>query len=135
MDHPNRSDRFVPKVHPATRAVAPEDPMSLHATAVPGDPDAMIRAVVQEFGSMGWDNDAIHGLFGDPLYPVLQGLGQALGEAEIRRRIAAVWETQGVYRFHCTVQEAPEEPEVVLIEGLPGAPHPQPREAHHAPGL
>lgn len=112
--------QFVPKVHPASRAVLPEDPMSIHATAVPGDPELMLRAVVQEFGGMGWDFDQILSLFHDPFYPVLQGLGQALGDAEIRRRIAAILEQYGVYRFQCNIQEAPEEPEVVPIAGLMG---------------
>jgi hypothetical protein len=132
--HNNPMPRFVPKVHPATRDVAADDPMSIHATAVPGDPDLMLRAVVQEFGGMGWDFPMILALFHDPDYPVLHALGAALGETEIRRRIAAILETQGVYRFHCTIQEAPEEPEVIQIERPPGA-HRSRRENHHAPGL
>lgn len=130
----NPTPRFVPKVHPASREVHPEDPMSIHATAVPGDPELMLRAVVQEFGGMGWDFDQILSLFHDPFYPVLQGLGQALGDAEIRRRIAAILETYGVYRFQCNIQEAPEEPEVIQLSGLTTAPRSR-RENHDAPGL
>lgn len=126
--------QFVPKVHPASREVESDDPMSIHATAVPGDPDVMIRSVVQEFGGMGWDLDTILGLFRDPFYPALHGVGQALGEVELRRRIAAVLEDHGVYRFRCTIQEAPEEPEVVHIEWPAGSSRRQ-GEVSHVPGL
>src|SRR5262249_58379214 len=46
-------ERFVPKVHPATREVLPEDPLALHATPVEGDPDVLIRALVREYAWMG----------------------------------------------------------------------------------
>ncbi len=134
MDHPPQPPQFVPKVHPASRGLEPEDPMSLHATALPGDPDLMIRAVVQEFGGMGWNFNQILALFHDPFYPVLQGLGEALGETEIRRRVAETLERHGVHRFQCTIQEAPEEPDVVQIERPANALRPR-RENHDAPGV
>lgn len=119
----NAAPQFVPKVHPATRGVEPDDPMSLHATVFPGDPDVMIRSVVQEFGGMGWDAPAILGLFSDPFYPTLHGVGQALGEDEVRRRIVAVLADHGVFRFRCTIlEEEHEAPDVVQIEGPAGTP-------------
>lgn len=131
MDSP--TPRFVPKVHPAAREVEPDDPMTLHAMVFPGDPDVMIRAVVQEYGGMGWDDDAILGLFLDPFYPALHGVALALGMDEVRRRIAAVLKEHGVYRFRCTVREAPEEPDVVTIQWPAGAPSRE-GEVRHAPG-
>jgi hypothetical protein len=123
---------LVPKVHPATREVLPEDPMGLHATPVPGDPEVMIRAVVQEFAGMGWDIAAIVGLFRDPSYPLLHGLWLALGEAAVRERIASVVRRYGVYRFRATVHEEPEDtesgPELVQIGPL------GPGESRHAHG-
>ena len=68
-------ERFVPKVHPATRAVEPDDPMDLDATLVPGDVDLMFRSVVQEYAWMGWGDRA------DPRAvprPVLSGASRPL---------------------------------------------------------
>jgi hypothetical protein len=111
------AENLVPKVHPATRAVEPDDPLSLHATPVAGDPDAMLRAVIQEFAWLGWDAEQILALFNDPFYPVLNDLKDALGEAELRSRIVAIFVRAGVHRFRATVREAPEviEPELVQI--------------------
>jgi len=112
--------RFVPKVHPLCRAAEPDDPMTLSATAVAGDPDVLIHAVVQEYAWLGWDAGQIAALFHDPFYPVLHGLLQALGEAGIRARIDAVFARCGVYRFRATVHEALDDsgPEVVQIGTL-----------------
>jgi hypothetical protein len=110
-------ERFVPKMHPASRPVEAEDPMALHATAVAGDPDVLIRALVHEYAWMGWDADQIAALFQDPFYPLLHGLWLTLGPEAVRERIEDVFRTHGVYRFCATVHEAPEEeePDVVQI--------------------
>ena len=126
--HPQR---FVPKVHPATRAVEPDDPMSLFATPVAGDPDVMLQAVVHEYAWMGWDAGQIAALFDDPFYPMLHGLRHALGEAGVRGRIDAVFRGCGVFRFRSTVHEEPDDtaPELVQI-GLG-----RPEGVHHGDGL
>jgi len=93
------AERFVPKVHPASREVMPDDPMTLWATPAAGDPDLLIRAVVQEYAWMGWDAEEITALFRDPFYPMLHGLWQVLGEADVRDRIDAVFHRCGVFRF------------------------------------
>jgi hypothetical protein len=108
-------ENLVPKVHPATRAVEPEDPMSLHATPAPGDPEVMLRCVVQEYAMMGMKADLIMTLFRDPYYPALNDLLSALGEAALRQRVDHIISQIGVFRYH--VVEAPAEPEVPdLIE-------------------
>jgi hypothetical protein len=129
----SKPGRFVPKVHPATRPVEAEDPMELCATPVAGDPDVLIRALVQEYAWMGWDAGQILELFRDPFYPMLHSLWQALGQDEIRQRIERVFREQGVYRFHCVVHEAPvmEEPAVVQIGPLQS----RERENRHGAGL
>ena len=105
------STRFVPKVHPVARPVEPEDPFTLNATPVPGDPDLMIRAVVREYAWLGWSADQILSLFRDPFFPVLHGLRQTLGDDELRNRIASVVETFGVFRFRSTIVECSEDEE------------------------
>jgi hypothetical protein len=122
-----RPGNLVPKVHPATRAVEPDDPMSLYATPVTGDPEVMLRAVVQEYAWLGWDAEQVLALFRDPFYPLLNDLRDALGEDALRERIGAIFQRAGVYRFRATVREAPEEvvPELVQIGpmGLGGGRH------------
>ena len=112
------STRFVPKVHPVARPVEPEDPFTLNATPVPGDPDVMIRAVVQEYAWLGWSADQILSLFRDPYFPVLYALWQTLGDAELRNRIASVVETFGVFRFQSTIIESPDDAETESFDDL-----------------
>jgi hypothetical protein len=124
---PMDQERFVPKVHPATRAVEPDDPMSLTATAVAGDADLMFRSVVQEYAWMGWNADQIIDLFKDPFYPVLNSLWCALGESVVSERVRSVLRRTGVLHFKTTLEEAPETanfgPEVIQI-GMPARPSP-----------
>jgi hypothetical protein len=135
------SDNFVPKVHPATRGVEPEDPMSLNATAAPGDPEVMLRCVVQEYAMMGMNVDLIMTLFRDPFYPALNALLSALGEAALRQRVESIIQQIGVLRFH--VVEAPADPSQEVAElielGLPDHFQPGTRAAvggyDHAEGL
>jgi hypothetical protein len=115
-------DRFVPKVHPATRPVEPEDPLTLYATPVAGDPEVMLQCLVQEYAWLGWGLEQILGLFRDPCYPALHRLWQVYGEAGIRERIAPLLAQTGVFRFKETVREDPETEEEMpdLIElGIP----------------
>ncbi|MBV8126238.1 MAG: hypothetical protein JO114_01075 [Planctomycetaceae bacterium] len=125
------AERFVPKVHPASREVMADDPMTLCATPVAGDPDLLIRAVVQEYAWMGWNAEQIAALFRDPFYPMLHGLWRVLGEAGVRERIDAVFHRNGVFRFRSTVHEEPGEaaPELIQI-GLG-----RPQEVRHGDGL
>ena len=113
------AERFVAKVHPATRAVEPEDPMTLHAAEVEGDPELMLQCVVQEYAWMGWDAQQIHELFRDPSYPVLHQLWRTHGEAGIRERVDALLGQMGVFRVQEFVHESPEpeeaEPELIQL--------------------
>jgi hypothetical protein len=115
-------ERLVPKVHPASRAVEPDDPYSLHATAVAGDPQVMLACFVQEYAWMGWDLEGILGLIGNSSYPALNGLLDAYGPVELRRRVGEILATVGVFRYSGVVQEAPaeadDEPELLQL-GLP----------------
>ena len=47
------------KVHPATREVLPDDPMEMHGFEVPGDPNLMLRLLVEEYARMGWGAEEI----------------------------------------------------------------------------
>jgi hypothetical protein len=110
--------RLVPKVHPATREAGPEDPYEPHATATPGDPEVLLRCLVQEYAWMGWDAGQILALFDDPFYPALQGLLDLYGEEGVRRRVEALLGRTGVWHFRASVREAPgdDEDEAALVE-------------------
>jgi hypothetical protein len=124
--------RFVPKVHPASRLVEPDDPMSLRANAVAGDPDLMFRVIVEEFCRLGWDVEHILGLFRNPSYPVLYGLGIALGREVVRERVEAMARFHGLFSLKAAVVEAPDdEPEPDLVQIGPFGPG----ECHHGYGL
>lgn len=103
------SGDFVPKVHPATRPVEPEDPMNLFAVEVPGEPELMLRLLVEEYARMGWGLDALSDLFRDPFYVAAHGLWLHFGEEELRRRLAAMLRRVGVVRTKTTMTAPPSE--------------------------
>jgi len=116
--------RFVPKVHPATRPAEADDPLSLHAVSLEGDPEQMLHCVVQEYAWMGWRIEQILSLFRDPFYPALRELWDRYGEANLRERIASLIQQTGIFHFQVTIREEPEpkpeeaEPELVEL-GIP----------------
>ncbi len=111
--------RLVPKVHPAMRAIEPDDPAELHATVLTGDPEIMLECLLQEYAMMGWDAPQILRLFYDPGYPALNALLEHHGEPGIRRRLSAVVARTGVFRVSGTVREESEpgddEPEPIPL--------------------
>ena len=113
------SENWVPKIHPATRAVEPDDPMTLHAAEVEGDPDIMLQCVVQDYAWMGWGAEQILSLFRDRSYPVLHQLLSMYGDAGIRERIDELLGQMGVFRVQGFVHESPDpeegEPELIQL--------------------
>ena len=105
----------VPKVHPASREVLPEDPMDLRGFEVPGDPDLMMRLLVEDYPRMGWNAEAILGLANDANFQVFHGLLRMFGEDEFRRRIAVVIGRCGVMCVKTRQRESPPT-ELVQIE-------------------
>lgn len=94
---------FGPKVHPATRPVEPDDPMNLFAVEVPGDPELMLRLLVEEYARMGWGLAELLGLFRDPFYVAAHGLWLHYGEEELTTRLTALLKRVGVIRTKTTV--------------------------------
>jgi hypothetical protein len=106
------SERFVPKVHPASRPVEADDPFTLNATAVVGgDPEVMLECLVQEYAWMGWNSEQVLGLFRNPDHPALNALLHHYGENGIRRRVEVVLARMGVFRVSGIVVDEPEPPE------------------------
>ena len=103
------ADNFVPKVHPATRPVEPDDPMNLFAVELPGDPELMLRLLVEEYARMGWDLDALVGLFRDPFYVAAHGLWLHFGEEELKQRLVAMLGRVGIVRTKTTTIAPPSE--------------------------
>jgi hypothetical protein len=116
-------DRYVPKVHPATRPVEPEDPLTLNATLVEGDPEVMLMCLVQEYAWMGWGLEEMLELFRDPFFPALHHLWQMWGEEGVRERITNCLRETAVFRCQGTVRDEPEEPDAGLVAiGIPAWP-------------
>jgi hypothetical protein len=95
----------VPKVHPASREILPDDPMEMHGFEVPGDADLMLRMIVEEYARIGWGLDDMMRLARDPNYTAFYGLSQAHGEFELRRRITEILARCGVIRVTATETE------------------------------
>ena len=96
-------ENAAPKVHPATRAVEPEDPMNLHGIEVEGDPEIMLRMLVEEYAHMGYGLEELMNLCRQPFYVGLHGLLEFFGEAELSRRVSGILSQCGVFRI--TVRE------------------------------
>jgi hypothetical protein len=102
-----------------TRQVEADDPMELVATPVGGDPEWMLRCLVQEFAWMGWGEADLLGLFHDPEYPVLNQLREYFGDEEVAARVRETLAASGVLRVRAVVDETPEpeddEPELIQL--------------------
>jgi hypothetical protein len=112
------SEPFVPKVHPLSRPAEADDPFTLNATAVSGDPEVMLECLVQDYAWMGWNTEQVFGLFRNPGYPALNALLGYYGEDGIHRRVEGVLKRMGVFRISGTVVDGPDdedEPELIQL--------------------
>ena len=88
----------VPKTHPATREMLPDDPLEMQGFELPGDPELMLRLLVEEYARIGWGADAIMGLARDPHYQAFHGLFRLFGEDGVRKRVSGILARCGVMR-------------------------------------
>jgi hypothetical protein len=95
-------ERFVPKVHPATRPAEPDDPFTLHATAVGGDPEVMLRCMIQEYAWLGWNSEEILSLFPNPLYPALRSFWEYFGATGVQERVRSIVGTTPFFHLETT---------------------------------
>jgi hypothetical protein len=95
----------TPKIHPASRELLPNDPLEMHGFEVPGDPQLMLRLLVEEYARMGFGFADIMRLARDPNYQAFYGLYRFLGEQELALRINQILGRCGVMRV--TTREAP----------------------------
>jgi hypothetical protein len=113
----NHNPELVPKIHPATREMLPEDPMEMQAFEIPGDPMLMLRLLVEEFARMGTSADEIMRLARDPFYQSFHNLWQLYGEDDLRRRVAETIARCGVTRVR-TVQAQPAPENLVQLQTI-----------------
>jgi hypothetical protein len=91
-------DDAVPKVHPASREILPEDPLEMYAVEIPGDPELMLRLLVEEYARIGFDVEDILRLARDPNFVAFHGLWKLYGEPELRRCVSEIRSRCGVMR-------------------------------------
>lgn len=87
-----------PKVHPASREILPDDPLEMYGFEVPGDPELMLRMIVEEYARIGCGLDDFMRLARDRNYTALNGLWKAYGGEGLRRRVADILSRCGVIR-------------------------------------
>jgi hypothetical protein len=107
--------QWAAKVHPASREMLPDDPLDLQGFEIPGDPNLMLRLLVEEYARMGADVEAILKLARDPFYQAFHGLWRLFGEDELRRRVADIVRRCGVIRVR-TVETQPAAERLVQIQ-------------------
>ncbi len=95
----------VPKVHPTTREALPDDPMEMHGFEVPGDPELMLRILVEEYTRIGWGVDAMMGLSKDPNYTAFYAFRKSLGDDGLRQALSRIIARCGVIRVKTTETE------------------------------
>jgi hypothetical protein len=88
----------VPKIHPASREILPDDPLEMQAHEMPGDQELMIRMLVEEYARLGWGVEDLMRLSRDPNYFAFNTLYHQLGEEALRRRFEQVIARCGVMR-------------------------------------
>lgn len=77
----------------------PDDPMSMEAELVSGDPLLMLDCLIEEFARLGWDAKRIGNMFENPFFLASHGLAQRFGQEAVRERIQQTLRQCGVYRF------------------------------------
>jgi hypothetical protein len=102
----------VPKVHPATREILPDDPLEMHSFEIPGDTDLMLRLLVEEYARIGWGVEPIMALARDPNYLAFHGLWRLYGEHRLRARVREIVARSGIVRVRTV--EANVEPDVLV---------------------
>lgn len=105
----------VPKVHPASREILPDDPLEMHGFEISGDPLLMLRMLVEEYARIGWGDEAILALARDPNFQAFHGLWLHFGENEFCRRVRECLSRCGVFRVK-TVEREPLSESLVQIE-------------------
>jgi hypothetical protein len=113
----NSHSNAVPKTHPASREILPDDPLEMQAFEIPGDRELMLRLLVEEYARVGWGVEAMMQMARDPNYTAFYGLHQSLGEEELRRRVSNIVARCGVIRIPKTESGPVSEP-LVQIELL-----------------
>jgi hypothetical protein len=83
----------------------PDDPLEMQAFEVSGDPNLMLRLIVEEFARLGLGIDEIQRLACDPNYQAFHGLRRRFGDIELRRRIADIVSRCGVIQMKCIETE------------------------------
>ena len=94
-----------PKTHPALREILPDDPMEMTGFQVPGDPNLMLRLLVEEYARVGWGVEDLLRLARDPHYQAFHGLWRMFGEEELRRRVNTIISRCGVMRVRVKESE------------------------------
>ena len=92
------SEEPAAKIHPATREILSDDPMEVKGFEVAGDPQLMLRMLVEEYARMGCDAKTIIGLARDPNYQAFHSLFRVFGEDEFRQRVMEIIARCGVIR-------------------------------------
>lgn len=86
------------KPHPSQRPVMPDDPMTLNAIEFDGDPEFMLKIMVEEYARLGCDFDAFVEMCQKPFYQGLYGLWVHFGQDELQRRAKEAFARCGVVR-------------------------------------
>jgi hypothetical protein len=111
-------ENAVAKVHPASREALPDDPLEMHGFELPGDPELMLRMLVEEYTRIGWGVDAIMRLAQEPNFTAFYAFRQSLGADALRQSISRIVARCGVMRVKTTETEPPSE-RLVQIELAP----------------
>ena len=94
------SSNAVPKIHPASREILPEDPFEMLAHEMPGDQELMVRMLVEEYARLGWGVEDLVRLSRDPNYFAFNALYQHFGEEALRQRFKQIIARCGVMRVN-----------------------------------
>jgi hypothetical protein len=84
--------------NPKSKRPEPDDPMTLHANEVGGDPWVMLDCLIEEYARMGLGPEEVEKLFSTPFYQAPYALRETLGRDAIRERIERVFPRVGVFR-------------------------------------
>lgn len=107
MQFLHRMSEIIKVAHGRDKEAEPDDPQILCGTAIPaGDPELMVRCLIEEYARMGFGSQEILPLFLDPQYQTHRFVVEK-GEVWVRDFIAKTLARCGVIRASVTGEEPP----------------------------
>ncbi len=82
-----------------------DDPFELKGVAIDGDPEVMIRCIIEEYARMGWGRERIMYLFETPNFQIPNRYLEEHGKEQVEKLVDRVLSEHGVFQYDVQKKE------------------------------